>query len=73
MKASEIRAMDGAGLEAAVLNARQEVFNLRFQRAAGQVQDTTRFRAVRRELARLLTVHRERELWAAFEATGEKE
>jgi len=73
MRAADIRAMSDAELEQALENARQEVFNLRFQLAIGQFSDTSRMKAVRRDIARLETVRRERELWSAYEAaTGEE-
>lgn len=45
--------------------AHQELFNLRFQYATGQLKNTTRLSLVRREIARLRTILRERELAAA--------
>lgn len=68
MKANEIRAMTESDLEAAVEAAYQELFNLRFQQTTGRLADTSRVRQVRREMARLKTVARERELWAAYES-----
>ena len=41
---------------------KEELFNLRFQSATGQLDNTARLRAVRREIARIYTVQREREL-----------
>ncbi len=74
MRAVEIRTMSDSELEEALENARQEVFNLRFQLAIGQLSDTSRMKAVRRDIARLKTVRRERELWSAYEAaTGGEE
>ena len=66
--------MTDGEIEEALENAHQEVFNLRIQHVIGQLSDTSRVRAVRRDIARLKTVHRERELWAAYEAvSGEGE
>jgi large subunit ribosomal protein L29 len=73
MKPSEVRAMSDGELAEAVENSRQEMFNLRFQAATGRLPDTGRLRIVRRRLACLLTVQRERELWAAYEAAASKE
>jgi len=68
MHAREIRPLTDAEVEEAIEKAREEMFNLRFQRSVGQLTDTNRPRYVRRNLARLLTVRHEREIWAAFEA-----
>ncbi len=72
MRAREIRAMSDEEYRTALENARQEMFNLRFQHATGRLADTSRLRAVRRDFARLLTVRREGQLWADFEASGEE-
>jgi large subunit ribosomal protein L29 len=68
MDGREIRAMTEEDLALALDGARQELFNLRFQKATGRLSDTSRSRQVRRDIARLLTVQRERQLWAAYEA-----
>lgn len=68
MRATEIRPLSDQEIADAIEKAREEMFNLRFQRSVGQLTDTNRPRLVRRNLARLLTVRREREIWAAFEA-----
>jgi large subunit ribosomal protein L29 len=68
MDVREIRAMSEQELAGALENAHHELFNLRFQKSTGRLSDTSRMRQVRRDMARLLTVHRERELWAAYEA-----
>ena len=68
MSPEEMRAMPMEALDEAVESARQELFNLRFQKVTGRLSDTSRPRQVRRQLARLLTVRRERELWAEYEA-----
>jgi large subunit ribosomal protein L29 len=52
--------------------ARRELFNLRFQLATGQLDNSSRLGAVRRDIARLATFLREREI-AAAEAAGEGE
>ena len=59
MKAEEIRALGPDDLEKAIGEARQELFNLRFQHATGALEDTSRLNLARRELARLLTVQGE--------------
>ena len=62
MRAPEIRSMTDGEIEQAIENARQEIFNLRFQMATGQLSDTSRLAIVRRDIARLFTVRRERAL-----------
>jgi large subunit ribosomal protein L29 len=56
MKASEARGMDVDKLDDEVLKLKKEQFNLRFQRATGQLENTARVRQVRRDIARLKTV-----------------
>jgi large subunit ribosomal protein L29 len=73
MHSEEIRALDAAGLQDAIETARKEIFNLRFRKTTGQLSDASRIRAARRSLARLLTVQREQQIWAAYEATMEGE
>lgn len=73
MQASEVRSMDDHGIADAIRSARQELFNLRFQKARGQLADPSQLRLARRELARCLTVQRERALWAEYRAAVEKE
>jgi large subunit ribosomal protein L29 len=53
-------------------NVREEYFNLRFRRASGQLEDYTQLRSVRRDVARLLTILREREM-AEWAGDGESE
>ena len=62
MKASDARAMTVDQLDDEVLKLKKEQFNLRFQRATGQLESTSRVRAVRRDIARLLTISTERRL-----------
>ena len=56
MKVEDIRAMSDDQKDDAVLNLKKERFNLRFQRATGQLENTARVRLVRRDIARLSTV-----------------
>jgi len=56
MKASEFRAETPDQLKTRVAELRKEQFNLRFQRANGQLEKTDRVRAVRRDIARIKTV-----------------
>jgi large subunit ribosomal protein L29 len=53
---SDLRVMSEDQLEQEILNLKKEQFNLRFQRATGQLQDTTRVRVVRRDIARAKTI-----------------
>jgi large subunit ribosomal protein L29 len=56
MKATDIRAMTIDQIDDEVLKLKKEQFNLRFQRATGQLENTSRVREVRRDIARLKTV-----------------
>ena len=60
MKASEVHAYADPQVVELVGNKRQELFNLRFQHATGQLEDTAAMRRAKRDLARALTVARER-------------
>jgi large subunit ribosomal protein L29 len=55
-RVADIRAMTEDQLEDEALKLKKEQFNLRFQRASGQLQDTARVRVVRRDLARVKTI-----------------
>jgi large subunit ribosomal protein L29 len=56
MKVAEARTMDVEKLDEEVVRLKKEQFNLRFQRATGQLENTARVRQVRRDIARLKTV-----------------
>jgi large subunit ribosomal protein L29 len=56
MKASDARVMTLDQLDDEVLKLKKEQFNLRFQRATGQLENTMRVREVRRDIARIKTV-----------------
>jgi large subunit ribosomal protein L29 len=58
--ASDIRAKSPDELNSLLLDLRKEQFNLRFQRATGQQENTSRVRAVRRDIARVKTILAER-------------
>jgi large subunit ribosomal protein L29 len=62
MKAAEIREMSDEELAEALEEAKAERFNLRFQVATNQIDDTARLTEVKKNIARILTVMREREL-----------
>jgi large subunit ribosomal protein L29 len=66
--AAEIRELDGEELDLKLVEARKELFNLRFQAATGRLDNNSRVAQVRREIARLLTVQRAREIDAAESA-----
>ena len=55
MDNTEIRGFDQARLQDEILKLKKEQFNLRFQKATGQLDNTARARAVRRDIARLQT------------------
>ena len=56
MKASDARAMSVDQLDDELMKLKKEQFNLRFQRATGQLSDTGRVRQVRRDIARVKTI-----------------
>ena len=56
MKPADVRAMTLDQLEDEVLKLKREAFNLRFQRATGQLENTARVRQVRRDIARMKTI-----------------
>ncbi|MHB1595766.1 MAG: 50S ribosomal protein L29 [Streptosporangiaceae bacterium] len=62
LAAADLRASSEEELEDKLAEAKIELFNLRFQAAAGQLESHGRLRAVRKEIARIYTVKREREL-----------
>jgi large subunit ribosomal protein L29 len=61
-KAHELDGMSNADLESKLREAKEELFNLRFQSATGQLESHGRLRTVKRDIARIYTVVREREL-----------
>ncbi|MEW6505871.1 MAG: 50S ribosomal protein L29 [Chloroflexota bacterium] len=56
MKASEIRKMSVEEMDQKVEGLRQEIFNLRFQKELGQMENPNKIRQLKRDIARLLTV-----------------
>jgi large subunit ribosomal protein L29 len=60
VKASEVHALDDQDLVERLREARQEAFSLRFRHATGELEDTAKIGAARRDVARLLTVARQR-------------
>jgi large subunit ribosomal protein L29 len=61
-RAHELDEMTNADLETKLREAKEELFNLRFQSATGQLESHGRLRTVKRDIARIYTVVREREL-----------
>jgi large subunit ribosomal protein L29 len=64
-KGAELREADETELENRLAEAKQELFNLRFQIVTGQLDNSARIKDVRRDVARILTVLREKEIAAA--------
>jgi large subunit ribosomal protein L29 len=60
MKPADVRGMTVDQLDDEVLKLKKEQFNLRFQRATGQLENTSRIREVRRDIARMQTVARQK-------------
>ena len=65
MKASELRALSDADLQKRLADARQELFNLRFQLATRKLENVHRVREVRKDVARMLQIQHERQRQAA--------
>jgi large subunit ribosomal protein L29 len=70
MKATEIKDMDSSDLDLKIKEARVELFNLRFQLATGQLDNPGRISNVKRDIARLHTEVRSREIEAARKAAA---
>lgn len=62
MKTDELRQLDDEKLRAQLTDYKQELFNLRFQQVTGRMTASGRPRVVKREIARIQTILREREL-----------
>lgn len=60
MNSTEIRTKSDDELKESLIGLRKEAFNLRFQRASGQLENTARMRGIRREIARIKTILTER-------------
>ena len=60
MKAEDVRSRSDDQLREQLVQLRKESFNLRFQGASGQLENTARFREVRRDIARIKTILGER-------------
>ncbi len=70
MKATDIQALSDEELVEKLKDSRAELFNLRFQLATGQLDNTGRIAAVKRDIARLHTESRSRELAASRDAAA---
>ena len=62
MKASEIRKLSAAEMDAKLAELKKELFNLRFQQAVNQLDNPMRINAVKKDIARIKTVQRDIEL-----------
>ena len=62
MKAAELRELSDEELRGKLRELQEELFNLRFQLATGQIENVGRIRTVRRDIARLKTIQHQREL-----------
>ena len=71
LTASELRSSSPEELTSKLAEAKEELFNLRFQSATGQLESHGRLRAVRKEIARIYTVLRERELGIIIDVDDE--
>jgi large subunit ribosomal protein L29 len=69
-KAKELRELNLEELDQKLVESKQELFNLRFQLATGKQDNSARLGEVRREIARVFTLLREREIEAAEAAEG---
>ena len=64
MKTTEIRELSAAELDTKLADLNEELFNLRFQMATGQCENAMKIRDVKKSIARIKTIQRERELKA---------
>ncbi|MBI5158282.1 MAG: 50S ribosomal protein L29 [Acidimicrobiia bacterium] len=71
MKSSDLRDLSYEELKTKLAESKQELFNLRFQVATNQLDNTARIETVRREVARIATVMREQEIEAFHQTKGE--
>ena len=60
MKAEDLRTKSADELKESLVGLRKEQFNLRFQQASGQLENTARVRQVRRDIARIKTILRDK-------------
>ena len=70
-QATELRALDDGELESRLVEAKAELFNLRFKHVTGELPNNSRLSELRRDIARINTLLREREI-AAYEAAQQE-
>lgn len=70
MRARDLRELDDAGLASQLIEAKEELFNLRFQLATGQLDNYTRLGEARKAIARIKTEQRQRQLDSMQEVTA---
>ena len=73
MKAKEIHELTNEDLKSQLAESRAELFNLRFQMATSQLDNTARINMVKKDVARVLTIIREREITAELETLLEEQ
>ena len=71
--AAELRELNSEELVQRLRESKEELFNLRFQMATGQLENNRRLRTVRRDIARIYTIMRERELGLTVSPEGAEE
>ena len=71
MKANEVRKMSSAELETKLMDLKKDLFNLRLQHATNQLDNPQRIAAVKKDIARVLTEQRAREIAAEKSAVAE--
>jgi large subunit ribosomal protein L29 len=69
MKATDVRDLTPDQLKDELIRMKREQFNLRFQKATGQMENTARVRVVRRTIARIKTIEREKQAAAARQSS----
>ena len=70
-RADEVRSLSDEELLSALREAKEELFNLKFQVATGQLDNNRRLQTVRRDIARIYTVMRQRELGISTAGSGQ--
>lgn len=71
MKPSQVRALTDAQIDTTLTELHEEWRSMRFQEAVGQLTDNARFRTIRKDIARIITIQHERRLDAAVRAAIE--
>lgn len=71
MKPSDVRVMSEDQMKDELVKLKKEQFNLRFQRATGQLENTARLRQIRRDIARIHTIARVKQAEAATSQAGQ--